>query len=91
MLRQSGITTKQMKESPINAIFVWCDKDLTYPKLLASYIDRVDLKIVSPGWLEHASNWRGRKISGINTDHALDLTERQLDRLIAARTRVFSA
>jgi hypothetical protein len=91
MLRQSGITTRQMQASPVNAIFVWCNNDLTYPKLLASYINRVDLEIVSPMWLEHASNWRGRKISGINTDHALDLTERQLGGLIAARTRVFSA
>jgi hypothetical protein len=88
MLRQSGVTTKQMQESPINAIFVWCNSDLTYPKQLASDINRADLKIVSPGWLEHASNWRGRKFSGIDTDHALDLTERQLDGLLAARTRV---
>jgi len=56
--RGSGRTTKQMKEAPRNAIFIWVNGHLDYPRKLAHSLSRDDLKIVSPEWLAD-ERWRG--------------------------------
>ena len=74
MQRQMGITTKQMRAAPENAVFVWCTSDLSYPKALAKALGRHDLEIVTPRWLVLRS-WRGRDLSGLVVDHATYLAD----------------
>jgi hypothetical protein len=85
--RRVGNTTRQMEDAPKGAIFVWVNHHLDYPKQLAREIGRVDLKIVSPEWIEDR-RWRGVELSGIVLDHAAPLTNRQWEALHEAQTRV---
>ena len=50
MERGTGKTTEQIKNAPKNAVFVWCNSHLDYPKDLAIFLERPDLKIVSPNY-----------------------------------------
>lgn len=76
-LRQTGRTTKQMQEAPLDAVFVWPHSaSLNYARALALRVDRIDLNIISPNDLE-SPKWRGRKPSVIVLDHATELNERQ--------------
>lgn len=45
--RQTGRTAKQMIDAPRRSIFVWCNTSLWYPRELARYLGRTDLRIVS--------------------------------------------
>ena len=45
--RQTGRTTQQMKAAEQNALYVWPNSNLYYPKELARHIGRPDLRIVS--------------------------------------------
>ncbi len=67
--RGTGITTRQIKEAPLNAIFVWCNQELTYPAALASRLGRQDLKIVAPSTVLAPGFWDGRS-GPIVVDHA---------------------
>lgn len=52
--RGTGRTTKQVKEAPYNAIYVWCNNnDLRYVRAIAYQFGRYDLKLKSHGWLDH--------------------------------------
>lgn len=86
--RGTGRTTKQMQAAPLNAVFVWCNQHLDYPKKLARRIGRDDLKIVAPNWLD--DRWMGVEILGLVIDHAAFdmLTQRQQDMIPYALTRV---
>lgn len=53
-MRQSGTTTKQMQEAPIGAVFLWGNSAILYATHLARYLDRTDLQIVGPSWLQGA-------------------------------------
>lgn len=48
---QQEITSGQMLEAPLGAFYIWPNDKLHYPKRLARWLDRGDLKVVSPGWL----------------------------------------
>lgn len=72
MIRQTGITTRQMQALPIGALFVWCINSLHYPTKLAQSIGRADLKIVTPSWIL-GQNWKGCEFSAVARDHAYRL------------------
>lgn len=76
-LRGAGRTTEQMKQAPKNAYYVWCNRHLNCPVGLARRLGRIDLRIVSPGWLR--DSWRGLPLhpGDVVLDHAIQ--PRQLD------------
>lgn len=78
--RQSGRTLKQLKNAPKNAVFIWCNHYLDYPIKLLHKINRLDIYVVSPSWLE-GNSWLGLKITGIILDHATKLSHHQLEHL----------
>ncbi len=75
MERRSGETTKQMEEAPKDAVFIWVNEHLSYPRDLARKLGRDDLFIKSPSWLE--KNYYGLSLTGVVLDHAVYLNERQ--------------
>jgi len=74
---QIGTTTRAMLEAPEGAYYVWVNRNLGYPKLLASSLGRDDLKIVGPSWLGHGRQ-DGMHRENIVVDHAMDLHGGQL-------------
>ena len=87
--RQSGRTTRAMQELPRDAVFVWVNQHLDYPKQLARKLGREDLRIVSPQWLEDR-RWIGLDLSALELDHAAReiMTEDQWRAYQDALTRV---
>lgn len=73
--RGTGITSRQMMNSPKDATYVWCNGDLRYPTLLARHLGRTDLKIIGPGSVKHLEGARRY----IVTDHACMLSTRDRD------------
>ena len=69
-IRGTGRTRDQMSAAPTGAIYVWCNKYLTYPQDLARSINRRDLKIIGPKDVDY-------HLQGIDTpvvvDHAAEL------------------
>lgn len=49
--RGTGRTTKQIKEAPQGAYFVWCNNVLWYPRQLAAKLGREDLNVVGKSWI----------------------------------------
>ena len=88
MARGKGATTQQMEAAPKGAVFVWCNGNTDYPRLLARKIGREDLRIETPAWLE--GRWIGLELTGVAVDHAAQLTDRQWDGFQGALTRVRS-
>lgn len=84
--RGTGRTSRQMVEAPLGAVYVWCNAFRQYPCELARHLGRDDLEIVTPLWLAAASS-RGRWLTGLVIDHALD-TKWLEDRIDEARARV---
>ena len=80
MERGSGATTKQMQEAPQGAVFIWVNGHFDYPRALANRLNRDDLKIVSPSWLE-TGQCRGIRCVAVILDHAATPTNLQLDEL----------
>ena len=76
--RGVGTTTRQMREAPQGAHFVWCNNVLFYPKSLAEKIGRTDLKIVAPEFFKHDA-WRGVEFKAIILDHWTVLPDREWD------------
>ena len=76
--RGTGRTTKQIKEAPKNAVYVWVSGDAHYPRRLARELGREDLEIVGPTWIENY-RWRGVGSLNVVIDHAAYsfLTNRQ--------------
>lgn len=70
MERGIGITKGQIEGAPPNAVYVWCNGVLSYPRDLAKRVGRNDIEFVAPHWLRLRA-WAG---SGrpIVLDHALD-------------------
>ena len=68
--RGTGRTTRQMIAAPKDAIYVWVNGNLAYPRGVAERAARKDLKIVSPGWITNQF-WRGLELTGIVIDHAV--------------------
>ncbi len=67
--RGDGTSTKQMKAAVENAVYVWLNADLDYPRHLAKKLNRDDLKIVAPSWLEQR-RFVGLELTDVILDHA---------------------
>lgn len=66
--RQSGQTSRQMLDAPKCAVFVWpVPRSVGYARDLARHLEREDLQITVPTWLE---GLRGQRLSGLVLDHA---------------------
>ena len=50
-MRGSGKTTQQLQQAPQRCYFVWCASNTYYPKRLAQFLGRYDIKVVSPDFL----------------------------------------
>lgn len=76
-MRGGGHTTKQILDAPEEAIYVWVNERIYYPKKIANKLGRNDLIIKGPSVLEYG------RLRGINKpiilDHAVSLTSRQAD------------
>ncbi len=46
--RQTGRTARQMLDAPKYAVFVWCNNRTDYPRALAAFLGRKDLRIITP-------------------------------------------
>jgi hypothetical protein len=69
--RQTGRTSKQMKDAPDGATFVWCvSASLSYAKQLACYLGRTDLRIVSPYYIKGPHRGRRGNTETLIIDHA---------------------
>lgn len=78
--RGTGRTTRQMQAAAKNAIYVWpVDRTTNYAVMLAKFIGRSDLEIVSPLHFSDRRSecLRGRIISEIVIDHGTELTAEQ--------------
>ncbi len=73
MQRGSGQTSEQMKSAPRDAVFVWCNESLRYPKQLARHLGREDLKIARPVYDEVFMIAAGTK-RDVVIDHEADRT-----------------
>lgn len=71
--RGTGRTTKQMREAPAGAVFVWNNDHLEYPRHVARVIGRPDLKIIGPRGLDRIRP----PLAGIVVDHAASLSHQQ--------------
>lgn len=74
--RGTDRTTKQMREAPQGAIFVWCTNVTAYPRALAAQLGRRDLDIAPLDWLD-GHRHRGRPPGSVVVDHAAPLTDAQ--------------
>lgn len=87
-LRCTGRTVRQMREAPINAVFISCKSAMVeHDKYMAQKHGRPDLQIVGSSWLT-SNRWQGLTLSGIVLDHALRLTAGERDHMIRAVTRI---
>lgn len=87
--RGSGRTTRQMQEAPVGAVFIWVSARTDYAIHLADRIDRQDLSILGPSYLENA-HWQGQELTGLVLDHYAQyhLTDGQWRGYQEAMTRV---
>lgn len=67
--RGTGRTTKQMKEAPKGAVFIWCNQHIDYPRELARKLGRTDLIIYGPAVFEN-NGFRLHGVRSIVIDHA---------------------
>jgi len=70
-----GRTADAMSDAKQNAIYVWLNSRLGYPRDLAKFLDRGDLQIVSLSELERMRPDRNKQL---NIDHACRPTFEQL-------------
>lgn len=76
-LRDSGVTTRQIINTPLNTVYVWVNNNLRYPQLIAVKCGREDVIFVPPSWLKHE---KLRGYTGeITLDHATILTDVELE------------
>lgn len=73
--RGTGRTTRQMRGAPHGAAFIWCNDHLFYPRSLARWLGRDDLRIFGPSALDWGDHLRGS--GGLVLDHDCRLTEQQ--------------
>jgi hypothetical protein len=83
--RQSGATAAQMKDAPRDAIYIWVNNKLAYPRALARLLGREDLDIRSPVFFETDARFGHR--GAIVIDHATRLTPRQAEGWAQWRSR----
>jgi len=85
--RGTGKTTALMKAAPPDAVYIWCNSALEYPKQLAKKIGRADLRIVSPAWLSNRQ-WMGIELTGLVADHACRFSNDEWHGFTDGQTRV---
>lgn len=68
--RQSGRTTRQMREAPAGAIFLWGNKHKDYARALARHLGRGDLVIVGPAALADGGRYLITANADLVVDHA---------------------
>jgi len=73
--RQAGRTSEQMRSAPRGATYVWVNDELTYPRDLARFLRRTDLRIVSPLALTDG-RLLGLHVDQLVVDHAAKLNLR---------------
>ena len=83
--RQSGRTTQQMIEAPQDAMYIWVNGRLTYPKSLAKFLNREDLQIVSPQWVIE-KRWMGHRDLKVVMDHAINLPPSDYSKFLELRS-----
>jgi hypothetical protein len=71
-MRQTDVTTQQMKQAPLSATFVWCNERTRYPTELAKTLGRNDLVVRPLSWLE-PRNVVSRRFPAVIVDHATRL------------------
>lgn len=86
MDRQAGNTTRQMKEAPMGAVFVWCNSHVHYPQALSRALSRSDLVVRPMSWLD-PRNVMGRSLQAVVVDHAARLDAQMLEALHYLRLR----
>ena len=85
IIRGDGTTTFQMRNSPYNSTYIWCNPYLWYPEVLSYKLGREDLLIESPFILEWSGNWRGLR-NFVVVDHALVLNRKYERALVYLET-----
>jgi len=88
MARGTGETTRQLKSLPIDGIFIWCNSQIEYPKMLVKELDRPDIKIMPLRYLEDTTRFIGREFTGACVDHAARMSDLQYMGWIFLQTRV---
>ncbi len=80
-MRGTGITTKQIKNAPLNSIYIGIRDELHYLKKIAYELNRKDLKLISVDefFYNDCERFRGLYITDIITDHAVNLSQKQED------------
>lgn len=73
--RGTGTTSTQMRATPMNGVYIWCNDSLYYPRALARHLGREDLKIVAPAILDEYERLLGH--TGVTLDHAAGLNQRR--------------
>lgn len=86
--RGTGKTTRAMLAAPQNAVFVWVNHHLDYPKALAAFLKRDDLQIVSPNWLIDEQRWMAKTFTALVLDPDTRLDNRQWEKWHMAKHRV---
>lgn len=81
----SGYTTKQIRDAPRDAWFVWCNNQRAYPEALARTLGRRDLRIISAEEIDR--RLRGMRNQTVIVDHATLLDARQARRIDEAMER----
>lgn len=71
-IRRTGETTRQMLEASRDALYIWCNDNLSYAKALAQHLGRGDLQIFGLSAL-NGDKLRGRVFTDIVVDHAAKL------------------
>jgi hypothetical protein len=84
--RGTGITTRQIRGAPREAVFVWCNGDVRYPQALAKTLGRSDLVVRPLSWLQ-PGNVMGRTFTGVVVDHAAEIGDNERETLDYLRLR----
>jgi|GEM_PF-5536226 len=79
-VQQTGRTTEQMQKAPRDAVFVWCNGRVHYPRELARALGRHDLQIMPSSYLRSPGNVLSCK-RRVVVDHAFFMHHRWDDQL----------
>lgn len=88
--RGTGRTTRQMKEAPQGAIFIWCAEGLAYPRGLAEKAGRRDLRIEPLSRVRLTPEWLRGTNRPIVVDHEamVRMTARQWHEIAMLNSRI---
>lgn len=76
--RGTGRTRDQILKAKQNAIYIWPNRFLSYPRMLARSLDRLDIIFYSRDALKYnGEQLRGMEMSELIIDHAIKLTDEE--------------